>query len=124
MLITRGAAFETGLSKTKTKQVQADAQVLLSSYAIAANQTDHEIVLAIDVSQVRAIHIQSDQDCTLETNSGSAADDTIALKANIPYQWCTNDYNSLLLTVDVTKIYITNTTALTLDILVEYDGTV
>lgn len=125
MNITRSASLPTGASVSKTKEVSADATVVLGpNYAIPANQTNLELALSLDVSQIRAIHIESDVDMTLEFNDSTTGTPTINLKANIPYQWLTNDYNALLLNTDVTKVYVTNTTAGVLTIMAEYDASV
>jgi len=71
--------------------------------------TDAEVAIAIDVSQVKAIEIVADGALTIETNSGSAPDDTLVLVANVPYQWCTDSLDSFLLTTDITtNIFVTN----------------
>jgi len=64
--------------------------------------------MTIDVSQLKAIYILSDQNITLETNSGSAPADTLNLLANVPYVWHTGSYFTNLLTTDVTASYWTN----------------
>jgi hypothetical protein len=67
--------------------------------------------MALDVSQVKAIAILSDQDLTLETNSSSAPDNTLSLKANVPYIWYTNKPQALVFTTDITALYVTNASA-------------
>jgi len=93
--------------------------------SIADSTTDGLVAFALDVSQVKAIYIKSDQDITIETNSSSAPDNTLALKSNIPYVWYTNKYDALVFTADITKIYVTNASgsAATLDIEAVYDAT-
>jgi hypothetical protein len=75
---------------------------------IAAEQTDFEVVYELDVSAIQAVFITCDQDVTLETNSGSAPDDTLSLKAGVPYVWTTDDYSACLLTSDITSLFVTN----------------
>lgn len=70
----------------------------------------------LDVSEIQSIRIQSDVDCTIKTNSSGSPDDTLDLVAGVPYIWNTDSYDSLLLTVDVTTIYVTNAAACTLKI--------
>jgi len=93
--------------------------------SIADSTTDGLVAFALDVSQVKAIYIKSDQDITIETNSSSAPDNTLALKSNIPYVWYTNKYDALVFTADITKIYVTNASgsAATLNIEAVYDAT-
>lgn len=75
---------------------------------VANSETDYEIICAIDVSEIALLYIVSDQDVTLETNSGSEADDTLALKANEPAVWHTNSVHACPLGTDVTSVFITN----------------
>lgn len=96
---------------TCTKTVQpTDPTVIDASVAVANGQTDKALSIGgIDVSQLKAIWIDSDQDVLLETNSSSTPDDSIALKANVPYIWMEGMPSPLLLTEDVpSTIYCTN----------------
>ena len=96
-----------GQKYTKQNALSGDAQLLVSE-AVAHPNTDYEIACAIDVSKVIALAICSDQDVLFETNDGSSPDDDWTLKAGIPYIWYTNKYDDLLLTVDVTSVFISN----------------
>lgn len=53
--------------------------------AVPDSSSDLEISFPLDVSAVKAIVIESDQDLTIETNDGSSADNTFELTANQPY---------------------------------------
>lgn len=75
---------------------------------VPAETTDMEVDVAIDISTVLGIVIHSSQAVTVETNSSSAPDDTLTLIANKAYEWEENSYDDLILTVDVTKLYLTN----------------
>lgn len=75
---------------------------------VANSSTDYEIALTLDVTAVVSFFLMSDKNVTLETNSGSAADNTIALVANVPYIWNTGSYDAFLLDTDVTSVFITN----------------
>lgn len=80
----------------------------------------------IDVSRVTMVAIEASKDCDVYTNaaSGGSPDDHLVLKANQPLIWKTDDpAGSLFLTVDVTKIYVTNTAALVLKIAAVQDTT-
>lgn len=78
--------------------------------AVNDGATDQLIVIAIDVSAIKNIYIKADQDLTIETNNGTTPDDTINLKANVPYVFNAdiNSYFTNLLTTDVTALYVTN----------------
>lgn len=68
--------------------------------------------IAIDVSQVRGFWIKAAAALTLKTNSSSAPDNTLVLKAGIPYYWSsTNSYDTFKLTIDVTTLFIVNASA-------------
>jgi len=92
---------------------------------ISDNSTDKVVSWTLDVSQVAMVYILSDQDITLETNDGSTPDDTLALKAGIPYVWYTDKYDSLIFTADVSILYVTNASGedATLQIETLYDAT-
>jgi hypothetical protein len=93
-----------GLSHAKSYSASADRNF---SETIAVG-TDTLVSNPIDVSAVKSYYIVSDRVVTIETNSGSAADDTIVLKAGVPYVWNTDSYDAFLLGTDVTGFYITN----------------
>lgn len=86
------------------------------SESIPTASTDADIVIAIDVSAVKAFFIVSSAAITVETNDGSSPDDTLTLVAGQPYIWHTGSYDSFLLTADVTVLYITNASGSTADI--------
>lgn len=81
---------------------------LIDGETVATAETDYELDFDLDVSLCKSFYLESDQDVTFETNSGAAADDTIALLANKPYQWHVDAYDSFLLGTDVTSVFITN----------------
>lgn len=88
-------------------------QLITISESISANQTNLAIACAFDVSKLKAFFIVSDENCTLETNSGSSPADTFALEADVPILWnedmpITNPFGT-----NVTGLYVTNTTACT-----------
>lgn len=93
--------------------------------AVAGASTDLQIDVALDISALSMLCIVCDRDITLETNSGSAADDTIALKAGEPLLWWSNSPLALPLTVDVVSIFATLAagTAATLSIRALHDST-
>ena len=76
--------------------------------AVADSVTDGLHAMVLDVTQVKSIIITSDQAVTLEFNNSTTGVPTIVLVANMPYVWTTNSYDTLILTADVTALYITN----------------
>lgn len=89
--------------------------------AIADSETDFEIVVGIDVSQIVHIYIKCDQDITIETNDGTTPADTINLKADVPYVFNADldAYFTDLLTTDVTSLFITNASGSTANLQLE-----
>jgi len=96
-----GRSYQVEFSAQGDGPIEAEVDV-------PGSTTDQEVTIQIDVDKVEFLMILSDQDVTLETNNASTPDDTINLKANRPYLWWKNHYDSFLLTVDVTKVYLTN----------------
>lgn len=89
-------------------QLTVEQEVALPPITIANSVTDQEVVFSIDRSQLVSLFLLASVAMTLETNSGSSATDTIALAAGIPYRWFTGQYNTCLITADVTKFFLTN----------------
>jgi hypothetical protein len=94
------------------------AQEVVSSGTIAteidvevpAATTDQAYPLAIDVSELESIYLYTDGTLTIETNSGSAADDTLVMTSGKPLVWASGMPfpASLFLTADVTGLFLTN----------------
>lgn len=84
-----------------------------------------QFTCTIDVSAITNIVALSDSVVTIKTNSSGAPDDTIALKAGVPYIWNADAYFTNLFTTDVTTIYVQNATgsAASFDLRVLYDST-
>lgn len=101
--------FSSSYVVSKTVQ-PTDPTVIDASVSVANGQTDKALSIGgIDISQLKGIWIDSDQDVLLETNSSSSPDDSIALKANVPYIWMEGSPAALLLTADIpSTIYCTN----------------
>lgn len=94
------------------------------SEAISASQTDFAVAWTCDYSQLKSLYMYSDVAMTVETNSGSAPGQTIALAAGKPLAWYYGSGITCPITVDVTALFITNTTAGTLEIRSLEDPTV
>ncbi len=92
---------------------------------VADSQTDSQIACDLDVSAMKTLYLESDQDVTIETNSADTPDDTINLTANNPIVWQTDGYTSNPFTVDVTDLYVTNASGSEATIKLEslYDAT-
>jgi len=104
----------SGISRNKEISNTQAGVAMIDGEAVATAETDYELNFDLDVSACKSFYLESDQDVTFETNSGAAADDTISLRANEPYVWHANSYEvAFLLTVDVTSVFITNTSGAT-----------
>ena len=94
------------------KEVVTDSAGGSYSDSIPDLTTDKMLVLSIDITLLKALLIASDRDLTLEINhpggTSTAPDQTIALKANCPIDWCDDDIEDCPLDQDVTEIYVTN----------------
>lgn len=94
-----------GVTTSKTLTAEANVEIDLS---VATATTDKEVAFTLDVSKCVAFEIVSDQAVTIEFCSSVTGTPTIVLVANLPYRWCTGCVDAFLLTVDVTKFYVTN----------------
>lgn len=83
---------------------------------VTTGQTNFQINVAIDVSTIKSIVINSTQNVTLETNSGGSPSETINLAANVPYKWHVGSYFANLLATDITAIFITNSSGSTANV--------
>jgi len=114
----------SGINASSVVSKSAGANIPIDE-AVAAAQTDLLFNIAFDKDRLKMVYLLSTEDLTIETNSGSAADDTISLVANEPLIWydgqsgATNPFSS----ADVTAWYLTNTDALTLTGFILHDPT-
>lgn len=100
---------QAGLSVTRT----ATAAMLIDfEETIAAGAVDTDVNITLDVSELEFFILLSDQPLTLETNSGGAPAQTIALAANVPLLFTGAAGETNPLTVDVTSFFFTNNGAL------------
>lgn len=94
--------------------------------SFAANATNIEIATPnVDLTTASVMAVIADKDCTLKTNSTSAPDDTLVLKANKLLSWFVGDLDGdKFLTANVVKWFITTgPTATKLKILIVSDPT-
>lgn len=103
-----------------------DGSLVSVTVSVATGETDKAVAFALDVGQCRSFYMVSDQDVTIETNAVDAAGgNTLALKANIPYVWYTNKYDTFKFTADIAVMYVTNSSGSTAAIKIRalYDAT-
>ncbi len=96
-----------GRGYTASKAYSADGSES-RDVSVPDSSTDLEVVIGIDYDEVVNLFLYSDQDVTIETNSGSVPDDTISLKAGVPLNWNADSYFDNPLSADVTSLFITN----------------
>ena len=106
-LTTAFEAIGGGKTLRHTKTYSGEGRVSIDQ-PVTDGLTDLEIAMTLDVSQVTAFYMVADQDMTVETNNAGAPVDTIVLKANVPYVWNSDTYDTFLLGTDVTKLFLTN----------------
>lgn len=105
--LTRGWQRNSDIT-SKRQDITAEGEQTIE-VPVSDSVADKQVDISIDVSEIKSLFLVSDQDVTIETNSDSAPDDTIALKANIPLIWeNVSGYYSNPLTTDVTALFITN----------------
>ncbi len=125
-LHTLSIAFGDGASALKNSH-SIDAQGFQEiEVPIGALATDTEIALVVDVSQVTFFWMFCDGAVQIETNAVNAAGgQTIQLGASKNFIWESGSGIANPLTLDITKIFVTNAvnTARTLKIRYKYDAT-
>ncbi len=105
---TLDASQLTGLTVSRTGNLGFEINV-----TVAPTTVDQLFPVGIDVSQIASIVLYADGALTLETNSGSAPDDTIVFAANAPLIWASNfptidGVSQNPFDADVTAFYLTN----------------
>lgn len=85
--------------------------------------TDTSFNCAIDVSTLQAIAIYASSDVTLESNSGSAPDDTLTIDSATPFVWLKDSGIANPLTTDVVTFKATNAAECTLTMIIVQDAT-
>jgi len=117
---TRIDVTANSMSIAATRAFSGDTQVALDTQ-IAAATTNQLFTIAIDVSQVKMLVMLADVAMTIKTNSSGSPANTVNLLAGVPYEYGEGGYTTLVLTTDVTAIYVTSTLAGRLRILAILD---
>ena len=118
---SEGRAIEKDLTFT------AEAAPVQLDIDVADSTTDEEVTVAIDFSALKLLLIIVDGELTIETNDGAAPDDTITMGGDDEevYVWTEEDQDTVILTADVTALYLTNASGATVNfkLLAVYDVT-
>lgn len=114
-----------GVTSTKTS-----GQIVRISEAVPANQTNYAVSLAFTVAKLVAVYVAWANDdgtaatALVETNSGSAAQESFTLRGGgPPVQWNADFPTAVPFAGNVTGLYVTNTTAGRLSVLALVDPT-
>ncbi len=105
----------SGEQIAKNVTVTADGEKNLS-VALGASETDKQVDIAIDVSELKSLFISCDVDVTVETNNGSSPADTLTIKAGKPLSWHEECGLTNPLGTDVTALFLTCTAAGTFEL--------
>lgn len=89
-------------------QYSGDSFVAIVNQAVPDPSSDLELQVSLDVSQIVSLILSCDVDLTIETNADDATGgNTLNIAAGSPYVWTTDSLDSLLLTEDVLKMFLT-----------------
>jgi hypothetical protein len=95
-----------------TRTETGDSLIRLDKSFPAASTDAAGPPCAFTTAGLQSIFLVADQDCTIETNSGSSPGNTIALKAGRPFAWNKSDgYFTNPFTTNVTSLFVTCTPA-------------
>lgn len=89
-------------------QYSGESVVAIVNQAVPDSSSDLELSVDLDVSQIVSLILSSDVDLQIETNADDASGgDTLNIAAGSPYVWTTDSLDELLLTQDVTAMFLT-----------------
>jgi hypothetical protein len=105
--VTRSWANGDGGSVNSSKTYTASAQLSIDE-SVPDSSTDLQVACDVDISEIEALILHSDQALTVEANSGAGSGGSVTLSADVPYIWTTDSPESLVFTADLTDLYLTN----------------
>lgn len=100
-----GATIISGIQSTASGNTNIDVAIV-----IPASTTNMHVVIAVDVSTVQSMFLNTDGALTFKTNSSGSPDQTLTFAANKPLVWNTGMPVVCPLTTDITGLYLTNGT--------------
>ncbi len=77
-------------------------------WTVNTGVTNQLQAFVMTIANMQSLYILSNTNVTIKTNSSGSPANTINLLANVPLVWQTGGYYTNLFTVDVTAIYLTN----------------
>lgn len=93
---------------TTYSKAYSASQLVEIDESIPDSSTDLQINVAIDISEIEAFEIMSDQDILVEGNNSSGVAGSVSLIANVPYRFNSDWYDTFKFTADLTALFITN----------------
>lgn len=110
MSITHNFSFgHTGGSAPLADAVAVQGELATeANIALAGAATNQQENIAFNHTNLRGVYIKSDQDVTLKTNSSGSPDNTITIKAGIPFVWVYQSGITNPFSAAVTTTYWTN----------------
>lgn len=102
----------SGTTITGTESVSADTEINFDG-SVAGEATDYEVDWAVTRANLKSVGIFSDKSITIKTNSSSSPAETISIAAGQQRIWslATDLIGLCPFSTNVTKLYITNSTA-------------
>lgn len=104
---------DTDTNYSKSFQVSGGGRIAINEL-VPEGSVDLEVAFELDVSQAKSFMLRSNEDLTIETNSGTAAENTFNLAAGVPFIWPSSEGQSFLDTqgnpvnADITALFVTN----------------
>ena len=68
--------------------------------ALSASTTNQLVAMGYITANIKAVYIKTDVDVTIKVDSSGSPEQTILMKAGVPYIWCTGNPSVLLLATD------------------------
>lgn len=80
--------------------------------ALAPSTTNQLVPVSYVTANVKGVYVKSDQDVTIKVDSTGAPEQTVLIKAGVPYVWYAGSPGALLFATDCgTGWYLSNATA-------------
>ncbi len=114
------SAIAGGQAQSYSKSYTGDTRTSMS-FSVADSVTDEQRTVAIDITELQLFYMVSDQDVTVDWNDAAGTQDTVNLKANVPWieRLAADQYQATKFAVDVTNFFITNASGATANIRIE-----
>lgn len=109
---TIAQSYVSGDTSISTSKAYTSGKKISIAESVGIGATDQEHALVLDVTQIKAIIIRCDQDMTLKFNVAGTPNPEIFMKKDVPYIWTSDSYDSLILTADITKVFVTETSGI------------